>query len=124
MTKDNNPVVTIELDRIRELRFGHKAMKRWAAYTGKSIGDVEAAVLHPEEIEPLLFFMLEQDAAAHGETLRMEQMEDLLDLVPPGVVYEKLSEAMSAAFPSPADDGEPQSAKNAKRAAAGTGKKA
>lgn len=124
MTKDNNPVVTIELDRIRELRFGHKAMKRWAAYTGKSIQDVETAVFRPDEIEPLLFFMLEQDAIAHGETLNMEQMEDLLDLVPPGLVYEKLSEAMNAAFPGASDETDPQTAKNAKRAADGTGRKA
>lgn len=114
---NNNPVVTIELDRIRELRFGHKAMKRWSAYTGKSVESLDTDAFHPEDIEPLMYFMLEKDALAHGEQLKMEEMEDLLDMVPLGVLYEKLSQAMKAAFPEAED-----SAKKAARAA-GTGKK-
>lgn len=116
---DNNPVVTIELDRVRELRFGHKAMKRWSAYTGRSIDSLDTDAFKPEDIEPLMYFMLEKDALDHGEQLKMESMEDLLDMIPLGVMYAKLSEAMEAAFP-PADGG---TTKNANRAA-GTGKKA
>ncbi len=117
--KDNNQVVTIELDRIRELWFGHKAMKRWAAYTGKSIQDIESAVTNPEEIESLMYFMLEKDALANGEKLEMDQMENLLDLAPIGEIYEKLSQAVMSAFPTSKSENE----KN-ESGAAGTGKKA
>ena len=115
---DRNPVVTIELDRIRELRFGHKAMKRWSAYTGKSIDSLDTDAFHPEEIEALMYFMLEKDALDHGEQLKMEDMEDLLDMAPLGDIYTKLSQAMEAAFPE-ADD----STKKGKRAADGIGRK-
>lgn len=107
---ENNAVVTIELDRIRELRFSHKAIKRWSSYTGKRFSDIDSSALGPEEIEVLLYFMLEKDAADHGEDLKMSDVEDLLDMVPLGTVYAKLSEAMEAAFPK-AEKG-----KNAKRA--------
>lgn len=114
---ENNTVVTIELDRIRELRFSHKAMKRWSAHTGKSITKMDTETIGPEDIEILMFYMLEKDAESHGEKLQLSEMEDLLDMVPVGVVYAKLSEAMAAAFPeNKADE------KNAKRAESLTGK--
>lgn len=116
---DNNPVVTIELDRVRELRLSHKSLKRWSAYTGKSISSMNTDIMKPEEAEVLMYFMLEKDAEAHGETLSMEQMEDLLDMAPLGVVYEKMGEAVEAAFPDQRGN-----SKNAKRATAGTGKNA
>lgn len=112
---ENNAVVTIELDRIRELRFSHKAIKRWSAYTGKRFSDIDSSALGPEEIEVLMYFMMEKDAAEHGEDLKMSDMEDLLDMVPLGTVYEKLSEAMEAAFPKV------EKGKNAKRAGSSTG---
>lgn len=119
---DKNPVVMIRLDRDRELRFSHKSMKRWSAYTGKSIADMNTDLMGPEEVEVLMYFMLEKDAADHGETLEMSQMEDLLDMAPLGVVYEKLGEAMEAAFPDKPDKSVNQ--KNGKREAAGTGRNA
>ena len=116
---EKNPVVMISLDRDRELRFSHKSMKRWSAYTGKSIASMNTDTMGPEEVEALMYFMLEKDAADHGETLEMSQMEDLLDMAPLGVVYEKLNEAMEAAFPDQGDN-----LKNGKRAASGTGRNA
>lgn len=110
---ENNTTVTIKLDRIRELRFSHKAIKRWSAHTGKRFSDLDSSALDPEEIEELMYFMLEQDAAGHGEDLKLSDMEDLLDMVPLGTVYEKLSEAMEAAFP--------KTEKNGKRAGNSTG---
>lgn len=112
---DKNPIVTIELDRVRMLWFGHKAMKRWTAHTGKSMMDLNTEELTPEEVETMLFFMLEKDASAHGEELKLEQMEDLLDMIPLGTVYKKLGEAVEAAFPDVAEE------KNRNRAAAGIG---
>lgn len=114
---NNNPVVTIRLDRVRELRFRHKAMKRWSAYTGKSIDSLDTDAFRPDDIEPLMYFMMEKDALDHGEQLKMEDMEDLLDLAPLGEIYEKMSQAIKAAFPE-GDD----TSKNGKRAADGTGK--
>lgn len=116
---EHNDVVTIKLDRVRELHFGHKAMKRWSAHVGKGIGEIDTDSMGPEDIEVLLYFMLERDAKEHGETLALDQMEDLLDLAPLGTVYAKVGEAMEAAFPELTVN-----EKNAKRAAAGTGKKA
>lgn len=115
---ERNDVVTIELDRIRELHFGHKAMKRWSAHVGKSIADIDTDSMGPEDIEKLMFFMLERDAKEHGETLAPDQMEDLLDLAPLGVVYAKVGQAMEAAFPELSSN-----EKNGERAAAGIGKK-
>lgn len=112
---DKNSVVTIQLDRVRMLWFGHKAMKRWTAHTGKSMMDLNTNDLTPEEVEVLLFFMLEKDAQAHGEDLKLEQMEDLLDMAPLGIVYQKLGEAVEAAFPEASNE------KNRNRAAAGIG---
>jgi len=126
--KENNPTVMLTLDRPRELRFGHRAMKRWAAYTGKSVAELETTVTNPVDAEILLFFMLEQDAAAHNEALDMGQMEDLLDMAPLGVIYEKLSEAVNAAFPDAGEAAKAHRAgtaeKNVGRAEAGTGKNA
>ena len=117
--KHNKATVTIELDRVRELWFGHRAMKRWSAYTGKSLDELETSMKSPEGIEILLYFMLEKDAASQGEALKMESMEDLMDLVPIGIIYEKISQAIQAAFP----DSNGINEKNVIRAA-GTGKKA
>ena len=117
--KENNPTVMLTLDRPRELRFGHRAMKRWAAYTGKSVAELETTVTNPVDAEILLFFMLEQDAAAHNEALDMGQI---------GVIYEKLSEAVNAAFPDAGKAAKAHRAgtaeKNVGRAEAGTGKNA
>lgn len=114
---EKNTVVTIELDRIRELRCSHKAMKRWSAHTGKKITDMDTNALDPSGVEELMYFLMEEDAHLHGDDLKMEQMEDLLDAAPLGYVYEKLGEAVTAAF-------QPTNEKNAKRAANGTGKNA
>lgn len=117
---DKNPIVTIELDRIRELRFGHRAMKRWSAYTGKSMSEIDTDTMGPEDVEVLMYFMLEKDAEKHGGDLTIQQMEDLLDEIPLGIMYQKLGEAMNAAFPEQAAKTQ-NAKKNTERAAVGTG---
>jgi hypothetical protein len=96
---DKNDVVIIELDRPRVLWFGHRALKTLGALTGK---DIDAAMqmdnLDLEELEKIMYCGLLTDAKAHNETLKLEDMEDLLDKAPFGVVISKMQDAFNAAF--------------------------
>jgi hypothetical protein len=97
---NKNDVVIIELDRPRELRFGHKALKTLSVMTKKSMEEIEGA-FDPTEMETYLYCGLLSDAKEHGETLKLEDMEDLLDLVRPySLLVQKMTEAFGAAFGS------------------------
>lgn len=105
MSSKNNDVVIIELDRPRELRFGHKAIKTLAAMTGKDIDELMGSDsgIDLENVEKIVYCGLLSDARANNETLRLEDMEDLLDQAPTFAhVLEKLTEATSRAFGPPA----------------------
>lgn len=97
---DKNDVVIVELDRPRELRFGHKALKKLSAITGKSMEDMESEEeLDFEELEQIFFYGLERDARDNGETLTLEMMEDILDAAPSyAYLMEKMQEAMANAM--------------------------
>lgn len=98
----NNDTVIIELDRPRELRFGHKAQKKLCSMTGKPIVSFDKIDdLDIETIEKMYFCGLEQDAVAHGESLKLDQIEDMLDAVPTWMLYDKLIEAFGKAFTPP-----------------------
>lgn len=96
---DKNDVVIINLDRPRVLWFGHRALKALVALTGK---DIDAAMqmdtLDLEELEKIMYCGLLSDAKEHNETLRLEDMEDLLDKAPFHEIIEKLQQAFNAAF--------------------------
>lgn len=97
----NNDVVIINLDRPRQLKYTHKAMKYIAAELGKGIEEIDSN-LNPanfEMMETLLFAGLQADALANGETLEREQIEGLLDYAP-SVIYtfEKFLEAWKVAW--------------------------
>ena len=99
MTKQNNDVVIIQLDRPRELRYGHKALKTLAALTGKTLEDLENQTFNVEDIEKFIYCGLLSDARKNNETLRLEDMEDLLDQAPSYQhIIEKMQEAFAAAF--------------------------
>lgn len=103
----NNDVVIIELDRPRELRFGYKALKRMVAMTGKSIEDITQFnfnIENLEMIEKIMYCGLLSDAQKNGETLKLEDMEDLLDVKPLPYIMEKMAEAFTAAFGTPQGD--------------------
>ena len=94
-----NDVVLIELDRPRELRFGHKALKTLLAMTGKDIESIDMENLDLGEVEKYIYCGLLSDAKANGENLKLEDMEDLLDQAPSfGHVIEKLTEAFNVSF--------------------------
>lgn len=97
---DNNDLVIIELDRPREIRFGHKAIKMIGAMTGK---DIDAALsmedLDLEVVEKILYCGLISDARDNGEELRLEDMEDLLDKARPfSLLIQKMQQAFDSAF--------------------------
>lgn len=102
----NNDVVIINLDRPRELRYGHKALKRLTALTGKSLEQLEGENgFDLEDVEKILYCGLLSDARENGENLTLEQMEDLLDHAPSfNHIIEKMQEAFAAAF-GPAPEG-------------------
>jgi hypothetical protein len=79
-TKDEkNNMVLLTLDRIREVRFGHKALKMLMTLTGKSLTNISEEEFSLDELEKVMFCGLYSDAKEHGEDLKLEDMEDLLD---------------------------------------------
>jgi len=98
---DNNDVVIIQLDRPRQLRFTHTAIKTLLAMTGMTMEELDQDMnfQNPEFIEQFAYCGLLRDAKNNGETLQFEQMPDLLDESPSMAhTYEKLVEAWQVAF--------------------------
>lgn len=97
---NKNDVVIIELDRPRELRFGHKALKTMVALTGKEIDATNpGSSIDFDEIEKVMYCGLLSDARNNNENLKLEDMEDLLDKAPKYVdIVNKLQEAINIAF--------------------------
>lgn len=125
---DKNDVVLIQLDRLRELRYGHKALKKLLAATGKNIEEIDMQNIDLEEVEKYIYFGLLSDAKANDETLRLEDMEDLLDRAPSYAhIIEKMTEAFNVAFGSFGEQvaaTEGNQPAPAEKPADGTGKKA
>ncbi|WP_080833204.1 hypothetical protein [Cohnella massiliensis] len=111
----NNDVVYIQLDRKRELRFGHKALKQLVALTGKSLEEIESSGFDDlDYVEKFVYCGLLKDARDNNETLKLEQMEDLLDQAPTYVhIVKQIQAAFAAAFGSRPEGnqtpGEPES---------------
>ena len=94
-----NNVVTIKLDRVRELRYGHKALKTLMNLTGKSLDNFDLEGFDLNELEKMLYCGLLSDARANNESLKLEDMEDILDEAESfQYVIEKMSEAFEKAF--------------------------
>lgn len=82
MTKaknEKNNYIYITLDRPRYIRFGHKALKQLFALTGKKLANLNSDDFDLAELEKIMFCGLMSDAKENGETLKLEDMEDLLD---------------------------------------------
>jgi hypothetical protein len=98
MTEKNTEVI-IQLDRPRFLRYGHKALKQMLALTGKDLTKITEDNIDLGDLEKIIFCGLLSDAKANNETLKLEDMEDLLDLAPNfGHIMEAMSQAMDVAF--------------------------
>lgn len=103
---DKNDIVMINLDKPRMLWFGHRALKTLTALTGKGLeefGNMED--MDFEDIEKIMYCGLLTDAKRNNETLKLEDMEELLDLVPFGEIIEKMEQAFAAAFGDFGDEG-------------------
>lgn len=98
--KNNNDLVVIELDRPRVLRYGHKALKHLVALTQKSLEEIEKANYSDLDlVEKIVYCGLLQDAKENNETLKLEDMEDLLDKAPSYAhIVERTAQAFLAAF--------------------------
>jgi hypothetical protein len=102
---DRNDVVILNLDRPREVRFGHKALKTLCAMTGVTMDKI-GGVLNMatmEDVETLMYCGLLSDAKKNNEIIKLEEMEDLLDMVP----FEDVMETLTKAFASSLGDDEP-----------------
>lgn len=119
---DENDTIMIELDRPRELKLGHKALKRFSALTGCSMTDMEKEISHYDKMSCLLYVMLAVDAEEHGEELTPAQVDDLLEPVPIQQLMELAGEAINAAFGG--EDEEQPEGESDPLTAAGTGEKA
>lgn len=96
---DKNPMVVLHLDRPRFVRFGHKALKKLGVLTGKKLEEMDENDFDLSDLEAIMFCGLEQDALENGETLTLEQMEDLLDLAESfGHIMDAMRQALEQAF--------------------------
>jgi hypothetical protein len=99
VSKNKNDVVFIELGgRLRELRFGHKALKSYQAISGKSLESIGDGGFKLEDIEQLIYCGLLADGHKNGDPLKLEDMEDLLDAMPLQETIDKMTEALNASF--------------------------
>ena len=119
MNQNQNDTVVLELDRPRELRLGHKALKRFCAQTGCTIEGMEEALKDYEKMTALAYVMLSQE----DPSLTPDQADDLLDRVPLYTIVNKCSQAIAAAFTDP-DAEEAAKEGNDPPAAAGAGRTA
>lgn len=76
---DKNTSVIVYLDRPRFVRFGHKALKKLTALTGKKLEAMEEEEFDLADLEKIMWCGLQADAKENGEELKLEDMEDLLD---------------------------------------------
>jgi hypothetical protein len=78
-TNDNNDLIVVHLDRPRFVRFGHKALKQLTKLTGKKLEQMDDNDFDLADLEAIMWCGLQADAQEHGEQLKLEDMEDLLD---------------------------------------------
>ena len=94
-----NDVVMIKLDKPRFLRYGHKALKKLSAITGKDFNELELDNFDLETLEIVLYCGLLSDAKENNETIKLEDMEDLLDQADSySDIISSMTKAFEAAF--------------------------
>ena len=100
---ENNEIVFLQLDRPRELKLTHKALKRFCSRFRIKMTDLEGAIADYEKLTVLVFEMLRLEDPGMSE----KQCDDLLDLAKPGDIFEAVSRAVAAAFPQAEEKEDP-----------------
>lgn len=120
-----NDVVILNLDRPRKLRYTYSALKTLCAMTGVNLLEIDSKVTNADLdfIEKMVYCGILKDAQENGETLTLEKVSELLDLVSPIEVFQKVAEAFRAAFPTSESSGAGVSGESAGEKTAKTGKK-
>jgi hypothetical protein len=96
---DNNTMVIVNLDRPRFVRFGHKALKQLTKLTGKKLELMDENDFDLADLEKIMWCGLQADALEHGESLKIEDMEDLLDKAESfGEIMSAMNQALEKAF--------------------------
>lgn len=96
---DKNPLVVINLDRPRFVRFGHRALKQLTALTGKKLESMEENDFDLADLEKIMWCGLQADAKEQGEELKIEDMEELLDSAESfSEIMESMNKALENAF--------------------------
>lgn len=114
-------MVILNLDKPRELKFSHKAMRQFCALTRVSVPELREAVQRYDLMTTAVYCML----AAQDSSLTPNQVEDMLDRLPVLEIYTKAVEAVSEALQGDEDAKEaPENEEENPPAAAGTGKEA
>jgi hypothetical protein len=99
MTNANNTTVVLNLDRPRFLRFGHRALKRMTTLTGMKLENMDEGDFDLTHLEKIIWCGLQDDAKEHGEDLKLEDMEDLLDKAESfGDIMDAMQEALAQSF--------------------------
>jgi hypothetical protein len=96
---EKNPEVVVYLDRPRFVRFGHKALKKLGALTGKKMSNLDEDDFDMADIEKIMYCGLIADAQQNGEDLKLEDMEDILDQAESfGDIVEAMNKGLEVAF--------------------------
>lgn len=92
---EKNTEAVIYLDRPRFVRFGHKALKKLGVLTGRKMAQLDENDFDMADLEKVMYCGLMADAKANNEDLKLEDMEDLLDLADN---FNDIVEVMNKAF--------------------------
>lgn len=113
-------MVILHLDKPRELKFSHKAMRKFSALTQTPLTELRAAVTRYDLMTTAVYCML----SVADETLTPGQVDDMLEQLPPLKVYTAAVEAVSEAMDDGEEAGEDGDASENPPEAAGAGGRA
>lgn len=114
-------MVILNLDKPRELKFSHKAMRKFSALTQTPLTELKEAVTRYDLMSAAVYCML----SAADETLTPEQVDDMLERLPPLKVYTAAVEAVTEALndgETPGEDEDGDGAENPPGAAGAGGR--
>lgn len=98
MEDKHNDAVSLELGgRLWELKLTHKAMKLFTNTTRVPVTRMDEAVARYDYLVYLLFCMLH----VQDPRVTTQQLDEWLEEIPLGEIYNKVAEALAAAFPEP-----------------------